>query len=141
MKTDENEREYVALVYNKLEKKSSGIEKNDIDEEPRMHSQAGDLCPVSSFKLYISKLHSECAAFFQRANTNYNSSGQWYFNMPFGKNTLSSMMKNMSKVAGLSKVYTNHCLQVTAIFVLRAHGVDGEDIRSVSRHRSTDGGV
>ena len=60
-------------------KKSSCIEKNDIDEEPRMHSQAGHLCPVSSFKLYISKLHIECAAFFQRANTNYKSSGQWYY--------------------------------------------------------------
>ena len=49
------------------------------------------------------------------------------------------MMNNMYQVAGLSRVFTNHCLQVTAISVLCAHGVDGEDICNVSRHRSTDG--
>ena len=48
-------------------------------------------------------------------------------------------MKNMSQAAGLSRVYTNYCLRVTAISVLRAHGVFSEDIRTVSRHRSTDG--
>ena len=48
-------------------------------------------------------------------------------------------MKDMSQAAGLSRVYTNHCLRVTAISVLRAHGVDREDIRSVSHHWSTDG--
>ena len=139
VKTDENGREYVTLGYNELEKNHQGLEKNDIGEEPRMYGQAGDLCPVSSFKLYISKLHSECPAFFQRANMNYKNSGQWYYNMPIGKNTLSSMMKNMSQAAGLSRLYTNHCLRVTAISVLRARGVDSEDIRTVFRHRSTDG--
>ena len=49
------------------------------------------------------------------------------------------MMKNMSQAASLSRVYTNHCMRVTAISVLRAHGMDSEDIRTVSRHRSTDG--
>ena len=138
MKTDENGRKYVTLGY--LEKHHQGLEKNDIGEEPRMYGQVGDLCPVSSFKLYlyISKLKVMVQRF---SESQYELQKQWAVVLQHAnrQNTPSSMMKNMSKVAGLSRVYTNHCLRVTTISVLHAHGVDGEDIRSVSRHRSTDG--
>ena len=46
------------------------------------------------------------------------------------------MMKSMSQADSLSKIYTNHCLRVTAISVLsRVKGVDDNDICSVSRHK------
>ena len=133
---DENEREYVTLGYNELEKNHQGINKHDIAEEPRMYSQRGDVCPVESFKKYISKLNENCSAFFQRPNLNYRKSGQWYCNVPIGKNTLATMMKTISEAAGLSKKYTNHCLRVTAISVLSAQGVEDRDICSVSRHKN-----
>ena len=48
-------------------------------------------------------------------------------------------MKVISEKAGLSKKYTNNCLRVTAISVLRRNGIDDSDIRSISRHKTTYG--
>ena len=47
-------------------------------------------------------------------------------------------MKVISEKAGLSRKYTNNCLRVTAISVLRRNGIDGSDNWSVSRHKTTD---
>lgn len=137
-KTDENGRVYVTLNHIELEKNHQGLGKGNDGEEPRMYAQGGDSCPVSSFRLYISKLNPKCDAFFQKANVNYDKTGLWYANAPVGKNTLAGFMKDISKRAKLSKEYTNHCLRVTAVSVLHNHGYEAMDICSVSRHRHTD---
>lgn len=138
LKHDENDREYVTIAYNELEKNHQGVSKHDIGQEPRMYGQDGDMCPVKSFKLYISKLNAQCGAFYQRPNANFKNSGVWFCNMPVGKNLLSTMMKSISEAASLSKTYTNHCLRVTAVSVLHGNGVAPMDICSVSRHRNTE---
>lgn len=38
--------------------------------------------------------------------------------LPFGKNTIATMMKSISEKAGLSQQYTNHCVRATAIQTL-----------------------
>ena len=48
-------------------------------------------------------------------------------------------MKVISEKAGLFRKYTNHCLRVTVISVLRRNGIDNSDIQSVPRHKTTDG--
>lgn len=138
VKADENGREYVTLGYNEMEKNHQGVKKNDIKDEPRMYGFGGASCPVGSFKKYLMKLHPSCDAFYQRPNSCFRKSGQWYCNMAVGKNLLAGMMKGISQAAGTSKLYTNHCLRVTAVSVLHARGVAPMDICSVSRHKNTE---
>ena len=139
-KLDENNQAYVTLSHMPLEKNHQGISKKDDNiEMPRMYEQPGDdSCPVSSFRVYMSKLNVKCSAFFQKPNSNWQSSGLWFCNMPVGKNLICNFMSRISEKAGLSKRYTNHCLRVTAIDVLSKHGVEPADICVVSRHRNTE---
>ena len=108
-KVDSDGRTYINLSFNELEKNHQGLGKGDETEEPRMYEQGGENCPLKSFRTYLSKLHGGCEAFFPKAKCE------------------------------LSRKCTNHCLRVTAISVLRRNGIDDSDIRSVSRHKTTDG--
>ena len=60
----------------------------------------------------------------------------WYDRKPLSVNKLSSIMKQISKAAGLSKVYTNHCLRETAITLLSEAKVPNRHIMAISGHRS-----
>ena len=138
-KVDSDGRSYITLGFNELEKNHQGLGKGGETEEPRMYEQGGENCPLKSFRTYLSKLHGGCEAFFQKPNVNYKKTGVWYVRCPVGKNSIANFMKVISDKAGLSRKYTNHCLRVTAISVLRRNGIDDSDIRSVSRHKTTDG--
>ena len=138
-KVDSDGRSYITLGFNELEKNHQGLGKGDETEEPQMYEQGGENCPLKSFRTYLSKLHGGCEAFFQKPNVNYKKTGVWYVRCPVGKNSIANFMKVISDKAGLSRKYTNHCLRVTAISVLRRNGIDDSDIRSVSRHKTTDG--
>ena len=65
VKCDENDQDYVTAAYNEQEKNHQGIDKHDIQQEPRMYSQIRDSCQVVSFKFYVSILHNDCPAFFR----------------------------------------------------------------------------
>ena len=93
-------------------------------------------CPVRHIKDYLSKLHPSCNALFQRPSKGYRRSGQWYDNMPIGKNTLEKYMKRMSALGNLSKPYTNHCIWCTCISTLDARGYKPKDIMSVTGHKN-----
>ena len=58
--------------------------------------------------------------------------------MPLGHNTLGKMMSKMSEDAGLSQIYTNHCIRATSATVLHQAGVDPESITYVTGHRSSE---
>jgi hypothetical protein len=60
----------------------------------------------------------------------------WYFGAPLGKNTLSRMMSTISRQAGLSKIYTNHCLRATSITKLDRNGFEARHIMRASGHKS-----
>jgi len=86
-------------------------------EQSRMYETPGyQGCPVSSFEKYVSKLNVDCSAFWQAPIEKLVSdNASWYKNLPLGKNSLYNKMKTLSEVAGLSKVYTNHCLRTTRL--------------------------
>ena len=45
-------------------------------------------------------------------------------------------MKNLSQKAGLSKVYTNHCVRASTVATLYRAGVDTQQICSLTKHRN-----
>ena len=96
-----------------------------------------DLCPVRSFELYFSKMNPLCDSLFQRPKKYANvKDAVWYDNMPLGHNKIGGM-KEISQKAGLSTIYTNHCIRATTTTVLFQAGLEGERITNVTGHRST----
>lgn len=142
--TDENGEEYVEMAYHEVEKKKQGDEKEITEKDGCMYSQRDDRnCPVKSLKLLLSKLNPKCSALFQYPISNITSSNSkhiniWFQNKPIGRNVINDMMKKISTLAGLSKVYTNHCVRVTCITALARAGVDSTTIIALTGHKSAD---
>jgi hypothetical protein len=57
--------------------------------------------------------------------------------MPVGVKTLGNMMSQITKDAGLSKNYTNHCLRATTVTLLDDAKQESRHIISVTDHKST----
>ena len=68
-------------------------------------------CPVTAVKLYLKKLHHENDELFPKPlkNASITCTGPWYCKKGvLGKNTLCDKMKEISRKAHLSEIYTNH---------------------------------
>ena len=53
-----------------------------------------------------------------------------------GKNTLAGIMKEISKKAGLSQIYTNHCVRASTVTHLYQAGVDTQQICTITKHKN-----
>ena len=105
------------------------------DGEMRMYEIPGKWCPLASFKRYVKLLNPMCDAFWQRAKQSVGRDEIiWYDNMPVGKNTLGTRMREISREAGCSQTYTNHCLRTTSVSTLRIYNMD---LPKKSRQRSS----
>ena len=96
---------------------------------------------VEAFQFYISKLHPECSALFQKPK--YKKWGMsedsvWFDNVPLGINKINVIMKTISESAHLSKTYTNHSVRATAITVMYRGGVDTKQICKISKHKAEE---
>jgi hypothetical protein len=111
---------------------------NDTIGEGRMYERTGDpMCPVLSFERYISKLNPDNTAFWQLPCDTFNEQDPvWYTHAPLGKNTLSNLMRNISKLANLSMNYTNHSIRATSITEMDEAGVASRHIMRISGHKS-----
>jgi hypothetical protein len=130
-------KECVTLAYRELEKNHTGLKPKETERQQMMFATGGPNCPVASLKLYISKLHPECNALFQRPRPKGKwalTDKTWYVQAPVGKNYLGNFMKQISKNAALSKPYTNHCIRATCVTVLAESGVHPNDICAVTGH-------
>ena len=98
-------------------------------EEPRK-------CVVKCFEMYLEKIPEGNSYLFPMPRKSF-SNQEWYCDKKnVGKNGLSVMMKNISKDANLSYIYTNHCIRVTTISNLSRQGYSAEEISSVSGHKN-----
>ncbi|CAN7984547.1 unnamed protein product, partial [Ixodes pacificus] len=71
------------------------------------------LCPVKTFQLYLTKLNVSCPSLFQRPHDGITKASRFWFHMfPLNNTMLALMMYDISKDAGLSRVYPNFCTQV-----------------------------
>jgi len=103
----------------------------DVPENP-------NVCPITGFQLYKSKCKQTNVHLFPMPMSKWNES-QWYCDKRnLGKDKLGVMMKDISRVAGLQKTYTNHCLRVTVVSELNAQGFQPDQISSVTGHKTTD---
>ncbi|XP_052262749.1 zinc finger MYM-type protein 2-like [Dreissena polymorpha] len=111
---------------------------DDTTGKGNIYEQPGStFCPVRCFEKYLSKLNPKLEALWQRPLESFQeTSNIWYCAAPLGKNTLSGMMSSISRQAGLSKVYTNHCLRATSITKLDRHGFEARHIMRASGHKS-----
>ena len=111
---------------------------DDTIGEGRMYAcPESQLCPVRSFKKYLTKLHPKLDALWQRPREFYDDDDSvWYYNSPAGKHTLSQMMASISKKSKLSKLYTNHSIRATTITSLDHAGFEARHIMRTSGHKS-----
>jgi hypothetical protein len=92
---------------------------------------------MTGIKLYLSKLNPKIDAFFQYPKKNWEPTEQvWYEARAIGVNKLDTMMKTISEIAGLSRIYTNHSVRATAITLWSNAGVPNHHIMAISGHRN-----
>ena len=131
---------FVEITFNEKTKKNQGsdnsMSKRALHNNHHIISAmpGNELCPVKSFKTYLSLLHHEENAFFQYPNKRLTG----FNNAPIGKNSLGTFMKEISKAANLSKVYTNHCIHKTTATSMRKQGFDLNQISHVTKHKNLD---
>ena len=136
--TDDCGRKYYVMAHEEVTKNHQGGIQSDENYESDTRMYENDA--KGGFKyliLYLSKINKDIPALFQYPKKNFLSNDTiWYDRKLQGANKLSSMMKEISKTAGLSKVYTNHCLGATAITLLSEAKVPNSKIMAISGHRS-----
>ena len=82
----------------------------------RMYGTTEENDDYKAMKFYIAKLDPKNDAVFQYPKTQWNNDDEvWYDARQIGVNKLDNMMKNISKAAKLSKVYTDYSVRATAI--------------------------
>ena len=137
---DQNpDSEFATICFNETTKKNHGVENKQSNKEQRMYSQPGDpKCPITSLKLYLSKLSQEDDAFFQiprkPQTESFESMSIWY-KRKLDKNSIENMMQTISKLGGLTKIYTNHSIRATACTVLAHNDIAPNDIINVTGHK------
>ena len=133
-------RRFIYEVEDEADKNHSSSDNNfDTIGEGYLYEVSGHpLCPVTTFELYISKLHPLQEALWQKPRLSVpdSSSAYWYCNVPMGDKALGKMMSEMSGKYGLPKRYTNHCVRVTSLQILDDEQIPGRHIIRVSGHRS-----
>lgn len=142
IKNDASNKRFVTMVVTERTKNNAGGNKQ-IDQDYsdiRMYEVNNDkLDPVALFEFYLSKLNPDNCALFQKSKKNYSINDDvWYSKEVVGKNTLSSIMKNISQKAGLSQVYTNHCVRASTVTTLYRAGIDTRQICSITKHKNED---
>ena len=138
---DENGREYVSMTHDKATKNHPGgiDDVSSVEKEARMYSTSDDQLfdGLNCLKMYLQKLNPRCEALFQYPKRAVAKEDQvWYDNKPLGVNKLAGMMKEISKLASLSKIYTNHSVRATAITLWSDRQVPSRHIMAISGHRS-----
>ena len=136
VRRDANGREYLAQVLDELTKKTREDNMSSRTDGGRMYATGRADCPVASYKKYCEKLNKDNNNLFQTPKQSMPQSGPWYKKSSVGKNTLGDMMSTISKKAGLSRIYTNHCVRATCIGILDKAGFANREICQVSGHNN-----
>ena len=130
---------FVTIKHTEQSKNYQGHKQKDQDySDVRMYEMPQSrLDPVVALQLMLSKLHPECDALFQTPLKNFDKSQEcWFKNEPLGENSISQLMPRISRKAGLSQVYTAHCVRASTITSLHQAGVDAKQICAITKHKN-----
>ena len=108
-------------------------------KEGRIYSVEGvpDRCPVRCFEVYLEKLSANCDRVFYQSLRNWATSPEWYNpKLPMGVNTIANLMQRISKEAGLSQVYSSHCIRPTVVTNMFNQSLQAEDIQNITGHKN-----
>lgn len=135
VKADPSGLRYVVPAFREKEKNHAN---DNFQKQARMYATPDDKerCPMNTYLYYISKLHPSHNALFQRPKPAIPAEGPWYNNAPLGIKTLGNMMAQLSKEAGLSSRYTNHCIRATTCVQLDRAGYETQQIMAITGHRN-----
>ena len=87
--------------------------------------------------MYTSKINKTIDILWQRPkSTLFNLDKEWYDAAPVGRDPLNNTMKDLSKNAGLSMTYTNHCIRTSVVKNLNDDGFEACDIMATTGHKS-----
>ena len=109
---------YVGAVLTKSTKNNLGGQSYQDYIDVRMYEVVSNsMDPVNeSIQIFsLSKLHPENKNLFSKSKKMFSRDDIWFTKEVIGKNTLVNMIKNISNRAGLSKVYTNHCVRASTV--------------------------
>ena len=87
-------------------------------------------CPVEALKIYLSKLPTQCL--WPKPRKNWSDEHFFSDKQVLGKNTLMGMMKDISKRARLSCIYSNHSIRSTVVTNLQEKNHSVEDCQLVT---------
>lgn len=109
-------------------------ENADLKQARMYETQEKDTCPVESFKKYKEYFTSESTypSLFPKILQN----GRLSTAAALGKTSLDNLMKRLSNTLELSKKYTNHCIRVSVVTVMREQGASTNDIMLVTGHKN-----
>ena len=82
---------------------------------------------------YLSKIPHAAPAFYLHPKK--TTDAVRYITSPLGVNLLATMLPQIRREAGRSRIYPNHCLRATAVQRLPDAGLESKEIRSVTGHR------
>lgn len=135
VKADPNGLRYVVPAFREKEKNHAN---DNFQKLARMYETPNDKekCPVETYLYYVSKLNPSNNALFQRPKPAIPAEGPWYNNAPLGVKTLGNMMSQLSKEAGLSNRYTNHCIRATTCVQLDRAGYETQQIMAITGHKN-----
>ena len=102
----------------------------NLEECTRQLTRMMDLVP-SDFTAATSTLPAMLFFQFPKQFWKGPEESVWFVNQ-----CLSSMMKELSKTANLSQVYTNHCIRATAIILYLDAFLSNRHIMTLSGHRN-----
>ena len=95
------------------------------------------LCPVASFRKYLSKLNPACHKLWQRTRDTFQDDEPvWYCNVGVGEKTLQKFMPELSRKCNLSTRYSNHSIRATGATILSKLKYNPSQIMAMTGHRS-----
>ena len=138
---DENGKHYATMAHDEASKaRQGGLSDNTSSFEKlgRIYQTEHPNDGYNALCLYMKKLNPQCSAFFQFPKRFWKGSQEtvWFENRCLGVNKLGEMMKDLSRAAALSKIYTNHSVRATAITLWSDAGLSNRHIMSLSGHKN-----
>ena len=132
----EHEEWFVIKVRDELTKNHRQME--NIVSGVMPENKTDELCPVKSFRKYLSHLHPDNKFMWQYTldKIDPQKPNIWYSRKNIGKNPLASFMSEVSRKCNLSQIYTNHSIRVTGCTVLTRCKFSNSEIMAVSGHKS-----